>query len=707
MPLRPALLAIAGLPLACTSPCAIAADSIPLLERVQVRATQLQGVPAFDTPASLDVVDLRNERNRADAQASEALSGIAGLSARDRQNQAQDTQLSIRGFGARSTFGVRGVRLFADGITASMPDGQGQLSHFNLLGSERIEVMRGPFSALHGNSSGGVVQLWSAQGQADDPWRVRATAGSHDAYTLGAQLLGAGGRLGYNLAAVRFDSQGFREHSAAQRDSVNARFDFSFDTTRKLSAVFNHVGLAYAQDPLGLSAAQVRDDPRQASPVALQFNTRKSVHQSQGGLIYEQQVGDTQTWRVMGYAGRRAVEQFLAVPVAAQANPLNAGGVIDLDSNYAGADLRWSWRGELGATPFEFTVGSNVDQQDQERRGHENFIGNTLGVKGRLRRDESNRVRNFDQFAQAWWQFTPRWSLLAGARHSSIEFTANDHYVTATNPDDSGQVRYRDTTPVAGLMFKASENLRLYASAGRGFETPTFNELGYRADGGAGLALDLLPAISCNIELGMKWRNDDGMLIETALFRADTDDELAVAHNVAGRSSFRNVGRARRQGLEASLHTALSDYWQLQLAYTWLDAIFRDASLVCTGSGCTIPTTPVAAGSRIPGVARQQLFARAQWRYGPWSAAVESEGVSDVVVNDIASESAPGYFLFHLETAREWRRASGTLRAFGRIDNLLDRGYIGSVIVNEGNGRFYEPGPGRSFLLGAQWSWTP
>ena len=705
MPFRPALPAIACLSFACTSACAIAADSIPLLERVQVRATQLQGVPAFDTPASLDVVDLRYDRNRADAQASEALSGIAGLSARDRQNQAQDTQLSIRGFGARSTFGVRGVRLFADGIPASMPDGQGQLSHFNLLGGERIEVMRGPFSALHGNSSGGVVQLWSAQGQADDPWRVRATAGSHDAYTLGTQLLGASGRLGYNLAALRSDNQGYREHSAAQRDSVNARFDFSFDEKRKLVVVFNHVDLAHAQDPLGLNATQVRDNPRQTTPVATQFNTRKSVRQSQGGLTFEQQVGDTRTWRVMGYAGRRAVEQFLALPVAAQANPLNAGGVIDLDSHYAGADLRWSWRGELGATPFEFTVGSNVDQQDQARRGHENFIGSTLGVKGRLRRDESNRVRNVDQFAQAWWQFTPRWSLLAGARHSSIQFTANDHYVTATNPDDSGQVDYRDTTPVAGLMFKPSDNLRLYASAGRGFETPTFNELGYRADGGAGLALDLLPAISRNIELGMKWRSDNGTRIETALFRAETDDELAVARHVAGRSSFRNVGRARRQGLEASLHTMLSDHWQLQLAYTWLDATFRDAYLVCTGAGCTLPSTPVAAGSRIPGVARQQLYARAQWRDGPWSAGLETESASEVVVNDVASESAPGYFLFHLEAAHEWQRASGTLRAFGRIDNLLDHGYIGSVIVNEGNGRFYEPGPGRSFLIGAQWSW--
>ena len=705
MPLRPALLVIACLSLACATALATEVDSTTTLQRVQVRATQLQGVAAFDTPASLDVVDLRSDRHCADAQASDALAGIAGLSARDRQNQAQDTQLSIRGFGARSTFGVRGVRLFADGIPASMPDGQGQLSHFNLLGGDRIEVMRGPFSALHGNSSGGVVQLWSAQGQPDDPWRVRATAGSHGAYTLGTQWLGATGRVGYNIAALRFDNQGFREHSAAQRDSVNARFDFSFDAARKLTLVLNHVDLANAQDPLGLTAAQVRTDPRQATPVALQFNTRKSVRQSQGGLTYEQQVGDTQTWRAMGYAGNRTVEQFLALPVTAQANPLNAGGVIDLDSDYAGADLRWSWRGELGDRPFEFTIGSNFDQQEQARRGYENFIGDTLGVKGRLRRDESNRVRNFDQFAQAWWQFTPRWSVLAGARHSRVEFTANDRYVTPSNPDDSGQLRYDDTTPVAGLMFKASDNLRLYASAGHGFETPTFNELGYRADGGAGLAFDLLPAISRNVELGMKWRNDDGVRFEAALFRADTDDELAVARNMGGRSSFRNVGRARRQGLEASLDTALSDHWQLQLAYTWLDAVFRDAYLVCSGAGCTAPSTPVAAGSRIPGVARQQLSARMQWRDGPWSAAVESEGAGDVVVNDIASESARGYFLFHLEAAREWRRSSGTLRAFGRIDNLLDRDYIGSVIVNEGNGRFYEPGPGRGFLIGVQWSW--
>ena len=676
------------------------------LDRIRVQATRLTGVNDFDTPASVDTVELHDDDNGSAVNVSDALGGVPGLLARDRQNYAQDTQLSIRGFGARSTFGVRGVRLFSDGIPASMPDGQGQLSHFNVLGGERVEIMRGPFSALYGNSSGGVVQLWSAEGKESDPWRIRAAAGSDDAYTLGAQLRGASGDLGYNIAALRFDTLGYRDHSAARRDSLNARFDLNLDPSRKLTLVLNHIDLPDADDPLGLTRAEYQADPRRATSVATLFDTRKSVRQSQGGLTYEQQVGDAQTWRAMAYAGRRAVEQFLALPVAAQANPLNAGGVIDLDSDYGGADLRWSWRGELAARPFEFTLGGNFDQQDQARRGYENFIGGTLGVKGALRRNEDNRVRNVDQFAQAWWRFAPRWSLLAGVRHSEVEFSARDRYVTADNPDDSGSVRYRDTTPVAGLVFEAREDLRFHASAGRGFETPTFNELGYRTDGGAGLAFDLRPAISRNVELGMKWRSDGDARLEAALFRADTDDELAVVRNVGGRSSFRNVGRARRQGFETSFDTALSDQWRLRLAYTWLDATFRSAYRVCTGAGCTVPSTPVAAGSRIPGVARQQFFGRLQWRRSAWSAAVEAEGVSDVVVNDVASESAPGYFLLHLEAAREWKFSAGGLRAFARIDNALDHGYIGSVIVNEGNGRFYEPGPGRTFLIGAQWRWS-
>lgn len=680
-------------------------DNPVTLDRIQVRATRLIGVTDFDTPASVDTVSLRDDDNGSGVNVSDALRGIPGVTARDRQNYAQDTQLSIRGFGARSTFGVRGVRLFADGIPATMPDGQGQLSHFNLLGGDRIEVMRGPFSALYGNSSGGMVQLWSVEGQDGDPWRIRATADSEGAYTLGAQLLGKVGAIGYNVAATRLQSDGYRDHSEARRKAFNGRFDVELGDSRALTVVLNHVDLPDAQDPLGLTLAQVQADPRQATGAATQFDTRKSVQQSQAGLIFEQRVGNAQTWRAMAYAGQRAVEQFLAVPVAAQANPLNAGGVIDPDSDYGGADLRWSWRGELWSRPFEFTVGANLDRQRQQRRGYENFVGSTLGIKGALRRDERNDVRTFDQFAQAWWQLAPRWSLLAGVRHSDVEFTARDRFITATNPDDSGEVEHADTTPVAGLMFHANDDLRVYASMGRGFETPTFNELGYRADGGAGLAFELRPAVSRNVELGMKWRNARDARLQAALFRADTHDELAVARNVGGRSSFQNVSSARRQGFEASFDTALGADWNLQLAYTFLDATFQSAFLVCTGAGCSVPTTPVAAGSRIPGIPRQQFFGRLQWRGDAWSAAMETVGVGDVVVNDIASESAPGYFLLNLETARQWNVGTGGLRVFARIDNVVDQSTIGSVIVNEGNGRFYEPGPGRGFLLGAEWTW--
>ncbi|RZA35376.1 MAG: TonB-dependent receptor [Lysobacteraceae bacterium] len=704
-PTRPALL-FACL-LGSTPVLAQSSDEDPrTLDRIRVQATRLVGVNDFDTPASVSTVSLHDEHSGNAVNVSEQLVGIPGLLARDRQNYAQDTQLSIRGFGARSTFGVRGVRLYADGIPATMPDGQGQLSHFNLAGGDRLEVMRGPFSALHGNSSGGVLQLWSAEGEAPDQWRIAASSGSDASRALSARLLGKQGSVGYNVAASTFETDGYRAHSGARRDSVNAKFGFDLGGGRQLDLVLNHLDLPDADDPLGLTAAQVREDPTQATPVALEFDTRKSVRQSQAGLIYVHPLGPAHSVRLMGYGGRRRVEQFLALPAAAQANPLNSGGVIDLDNDYGGFDARWTWQGELASRPLELTVGANADRQRQHRQGYENFIGSALGVKGRQRRDERNEVRNFDQFAQAWLKFTDRWAVLAGIRNSDVRFSSQDDYVTAANPDDSGRVSYSQTSPVAGLVFSATGNTRFYVSAGGGFETPTFNELGYRADGGAGLAFGLAPAVSRNTELGAKWRDGRGTTMELAVFRADTDDELAVASNTGGRSTYRNLGRARRQGLEGALALPLGEHWNLLASYTWLQAEFRDAFLVCNRTGCLLPDTPVAAGSRIPGVPREQLFARLEWRHGPWSTAIEGNGVGKVVVNDVATQSASGYVLLNLEAARSWNIGNGRLRGFARLDNALDRAYIGSVIVNEGNSRFYEPGPDRSFLVGAQWQWS-
>ncbi|CAH0215114.1 TonB-dependent receptor family protein [Stenotrophomonas lactitubi] len=682
------------------SPLAVGAEPSPTaLPAVQVQAARVPGVDPFALPASLDTVWIDADRTGANAQLSEALGGVPGLLARDRQNFAQDTQLSIRGFGARSTFGVRGVRVLIDGVPATMPDGQGQLSHASLLGAERIEVLRGPFSALYGNSSGGVLQVWSAQGQAGDPWRLRVNAGADNTLSVGAQLRGAGKGIDYNVAANHFSTDGWRDHSRARRESLNARLGTELAGGR-LELLLNALHAPNAQDPLGLTRAQVAADPRQATAV----NTRKSVRQQQAGLRWTREAG-AQRWQLMGYAGQRAVTQYLPIPPGPQANPLHAGGVIDLDGGYGGLDARWGWNGDLWGRPLDLVVGVNADRQRQHRTGYENFIGTTVGVRGRLRRDQIDIVQNVDQFAQAWWQWSPRWSLLAGVRHSTVRFESDDRYIVGRNPDDSGRRRYQATTPVAGVSFEASPQWRLHAAVGRGFETPTFNELGYRADGQAGLALDLAAARSRSLEVGSKWHAQDGRQLDVSLFRADTDDELAVASNTNGRSTYRSIGRTRRQGVELQYRQPLAEQLELQLAWTWLQAQVRSPYLACAASNCAVPDTVVAAGSRLPGVPRQQAYARLQWSPGDWQWALEAAGSSDVVVNDIATERAPGYALLNLGAGRSWRLQAGELRAFARIDNVLDQRYIGSVIVNDGNGRFFEPGPDRRASVGLQWSW--
>ncbi len=672
---------------------------------VVVTATRI-GTPAFEIPASVDTVSIDEVQDVLGVNPSDYLAGIPGLLARDRQNYAQDEQISIRGFGARATFGVRGVRLYTDGIPATMPDGQGQVSHFSLDSAARIEVLRGPFSALYGNSSGGVIQLFGADGSVPPEISLDLVGGSWGSARASANARGVAGDIDYNLDLTHFQTDGWRDHSAAKRESGNAKLGWKIGEGGKLTLLVNTLALPGADDPLGLTHAQFDTDPRSVASVATQFDTRKSVHQNQGGAILEQELGDGHALRVLGYYGRRGVEQYLAIPASVQANPKHSGGVVDLDSGYGGADARWIWRGELAGRAFEIAAGLSWDRQQQHRRGYENFVGDLLGVRGTLRRDEDDTVRDFDEYAQATWRIAERWSVTAGLRHSAVAFKAVDHYIHAGNPDDSGGVDYAATTPVAGLLWRAAPGVNAYASYGRGFETPTFNELGYRADGAAGLAFNLDPARSRNAEVGVKLRPDPRIEATFALFRADTRNELAVATSSGGRTTYQNIGKARRDGAEAALAWRIADDWKLQFAWTWLDARFRSAFLTCAGTPCTTPDTPVAAGARIPGIPRTDVHAglRLGGERG-WHAGASGDYVSAVVVNDRGSDAAPAYFLAAADVGYAFELDAGRFDAFARIDNAFDRRYAGSVIVNDANGRYFEPAAGRAFMVGAKWMW--
>jgi len=675
------------------------------LPDIVVTATRTEQ-SSFDVPASIDSVTIGDTTDTLAVNPSEFLDGIPGVLARDRQNYAQDEQISIRGFGARATFGVRGVRLYTDGIPATMPDGQGQVSHFNLDSADRVEVLRGPFSALYGNSSGGVIQLFTADGSDPGQFKFGLVGQSYDTWRASVNARGVSGPADYNIDFTHFETDGYRDHSAAQRESGNGKLNIKVGDGGKLTLLFNTINIPGAQDPLGLTRTQFEADPRSVASVAELFNTRKSVQQSQGGAIYEQDFGGGNTLRVMGYYGQRGVTQYLAIPVATQGNPLHSGGVVDLDGEYGGTDLRWIWKGDLAGRPFEIAAGLAYDRQDQGRKGYENFVGDTLGVKGALRRDEDDTVFDFDEYAQATWHFADAWSLTAGVRHSDVKFNSDDHYITDANPDDSGHVDYGATTPVAGLMWRLSDIAHIYASYGKGFETPTFNELAYRADGGAGLAFNLVPAKSQNSELGIKLRPTETIDASVAVFNADTKNELTIATNSGGRTTYQNIPKAQRRGAEAGLNAQVADDWRLQFALTWLDATFRSPFLTCPGTPCTTEV-PVPAGTRIPGVPKQDFFASVQWGHDiGWRAALKGDYVGSVPVNDLNTDSAPSYFVMSADVGYGFTISSGQLRTFFSIDNLFDRKYAGSVIVNDGNGRYFEPALDRTFMLGVQWLWT-
>ena len=665
--------------------------AVAVVDTVTVTATRVEA-REFSVPASIEVIDGREfNRDTLGVNLSEGLSAVPGLLARDRQNYAQDTQISVRGFGARASFGIRGIKLYLDGIPASQPDGQGQVSHFHLATADRVEILRGPFSSLYGNASGGVIQLFSAEGDDNTVITGGGAGGDYGTWRGDVGARGKLGEVGYNVGYTHFKTDGFRDHSEAERDTITTRFDIPVSASGKLTVVGNYFDSPDTQDPQGLTRDQFDQDPTQASSVAEDYNTRKSVEQAQGGLIYTHTLSEGHAIRALAYGGNRQIEQYLSIPPVAQTSDTSGGAVIDLDNDYAGGDLRWNWQGLIDGRPLIVVVGLEYDYLSQERLGFENFVGagaaQQLGVRGALRRDETNDIESFDQYIQATLELSDRWSAMLGLRNSKVRFDSDDRYQSGTNVDDSGKTDYSATTPVVGLLFSASPELNLYASFGRGFETPTFAEAAYRPDGSSGLNLDLAASRSSNTELGAKWRMGRTARANFALFHVRTSDELVVATSSGGRTTYRNEGDTLRQGAELSAEYRPWRDVQLLLAYTWIQAELND-------------------GNEIPGIPESSVFAAVN--YGGESgfhAGLEGSYLSKVFVDDANSEAAPSFGLLGALVGYRFVQSWGRVNAFVRVDNVFDDDYVGSVVVNQAQGRYYEPGPDVNVLGGLRVEW--
>jgi iron complex outermembrane receptor protein len=669
----------------------------PVLQEVVVSATRVEE-DSFDLPVSIDRVDRGTIReDKPQVNLSEALNLVPGISVLNRQNYAQDLQISSRGFGARATFGVRGLRLIADGIPATMPDGQGQGATFNLDSAESIEVMRGPFSSLYGNAAGGVIQVFTADGPPEPTLSGGFYAGSYDTWKLSTQFGGSSGRLNYIGNISRFQTDGYRDHSWARRDQLNAKAKINAGDGGVITLVVNALDQPETQDPLGLTAAQVAQDPRQAGTNAIAFDTRKSITQAQMGLTYGLDVTRSDRLEARVYGGDRQVTQYLAIPLVNQNAATSSGAVVDLDRGYGGVGLRWTHVTTLAGAPVTASVGLDYDRQAERRQG---FI-NDFGVAGALKRDEDDTVDSTGVYAQAEWRFAPRWNLLAGVRYSRVDFESQDYYIAAGNPDDSGSIRYSRTTYAAGLAYRLNPDVSLYGNVGTGFETPTFAELAYQP-GGTGLNFNLRPALSQHYEIGVKSRLGDTMRLNLALFHIDVTDEIVVNTNAGGRSTFKNASKTQRDGAELAWEGRFRHGFEAGLAYTWLNARFTEAFTTAISTPSTQVT--VNAGSRLPGVPEQSLFGELVWRYAPvgFHAGVEVRHSGKVYVNDPNTEAAAAYTVWNLRAGFEQRGRKWRIAEFVRVDNVGDKEYIGSVIVSEANNRFYEPAPTRNVMAGVQ-----
>ena len=693
-----AICAVAGARVATAADAPAAPQAASELSTVVVTATRI-AQPSLTLPMSVDRIG-RAEIHDGQSQVnlSESLETVPGVSVQSRQNYAQDLQVSSRGFGARSSFGVRGVRLYSDGIPGTMPDGQGQFSQFDLGSADHIEVLRGPFSALYGNSSGGVIAIFTEDGPPGLELGSTLEYGSLNTQRFSGLVGGDSGPVNYLLDVSHFQTDGYRDHSEAQRNLLNGKVRVKLDDASQLTFIANAVETPFMQDPLGLTTAQVLANPAQAGTGADLFNTRKSLAQEQLGLTYERELGEHDSLVAMVYSGHRQTTQFQSIPLATQAIATSPGGVIDLARNYDGTDVHVTDRREVLGTALTVTLGMSYDNLNEHRRGYLSYIGTDLGVEGALRRYETNLVHDLDEYLQLQWDLTEHLHATAGVRNSIVDVTSHSILSVSGALPLSG-TRFAATNPVAGVSYSVTDDISTYVSFGKGFETPTLNELAYRSISGnlPGLNFGLQPAHSNDYEVGVK-AQAPMIRADAALFLIRTVNELGVLQASGGRTVYQNIGATQRDGFELGLTADLPADFEARIAYSYLRAVVADA--YCAGTlPCTTPLIP--AGNYLPAIPQNILYAGFTWRHpsSGFTATAETLVRSRIYADDRNTGYAGGYWTENLRAGFEQKSARWQTREYVRIENMFNKGYIGSVIVNDANSRFFEPAPGLGFFV--------
>jgi len=615
---------------------------------------------------------------------------IPGLSVSNRNNPSQDPRISIRGFGARSAFGVRGIRVLRDGIPLTLPDGQTPVDYLDLESVGRVEVMRGSASSLYGNAGGGVVDIRTSDPpQVPVSGAVRMWNGGFGSRRLVAKTGGAADGFGYQANVARTESDGYRDYSRQRMTNGFARI--SYDNVEGSYALeWLGVNTPVAENPGALTRAQFDTDPRLADPLSIRKGARKAVTQSQLGLTARHTIA------------RGVVEAAAYVGTRTLDNPLTFA-VVDVGRTMSGGNLRATVPFSLLGLDHRLTAGTELQLQNDLRRNFTNCndapaptVPTTtcpvLGTeRGTVTLNQREIVSSFGSYLRDEVDFGRRYTLTASARTDAVRFRVKDKLINATNPDDSGERPLDAVSPMVGVLARLSGSHSAYANISSAFETPTATELGNQPSGAAGINRELKPQRSTTYEVGVKGVGASGLQYNAALFATGVHDEL-IPFDIpggGGRRYFRNAGRTSRRGIEVGLGAAIKRL-ELGGAYTYANYRFVEFTV----------DTAHYAGNRIPGIPRQTLQASAAFHSAVATLVTEATFADRMFVNDANSESSPGYGIVNARVVSSalWN-GSGAELTLG-AQNVFNTKYISSVSVNAAAGKFYEPGSQRSVFIG-------
>ncbi len=662
--------------LALSLGAASALAQVTQLDPIIVNATRvpedIADIPAAVSAVEGDAIRLGTEQLGID----ESLGGVPGLFFLNRYNFAQDIRASIRGFGARSNFGIRGIKIIVDGIPETLPDGQGSVDGIDLGSAEQISVIRGPASSLYGNASGGAIVVESESGPPEPFAQARLLYGDFGHRAIQAKTGGDTGNVNYllNVSDVRID--GYRDHSEAENRQFNGRLEIQVSNDTRLLATIHHTDQPLANDAGGLNAAEVEADRTAARDRNVEFDAGEALEQTRAGLLYETSLGEGRLLEARAYHTSRDFSNRL---------PFESGGAVDLDRGVAGAGIKFVGEGRLAGRDSRLVAGIDYDRQDDDRRRFDNLAG----LLGPLAADQNELVESAGIYAQNRTALGSNSELTIGIRYDEVTFDVDDRFVA--DGDDSGRVEFDHLSPMLGLSYAPDDGTRIYATISTGFETPTTTELANPEGGGFNQALE--PQVSTNYELGIK-KESGRYRFEAAVFHIDVEDELVPFElpDQPGRSFFQNAGSSERDGLELAFARKIGDGVEVGMSYTWSDFVF-DRFTDSDGERLD--------GNAIPGIPEHMFYADIEW-YGDsgWYAVWDVMYTGSFYADNGNLDEIEAYTVSNLRLGYSGFTGFWEFAPFLGVNNLFDEEYNGNVRINAFGGRYFEPAPERNLYGG-------